>query len=256
MRPRQQRSTINLALMLGWQDLRQTYRRSVVGPFWITIGMGLQIATMGVVFGLIFKTPSQTYLPFLASSIVIWGFIATAVTEGCMSFIQAEGIIKQLKIPLYVHILRTLWKSTLTFGHNLVILPVVFLIVMRPLGVETLLFPIGLVLLILNLAWIMTLLGLLSARYRDLPPIVSSLMTIAFYVTPVMWVPNLLPDGTAHLLLGLNPLYHLIQIVRLPLLGELPTSENWMLAALLAFIGWIFVGFVMKKFKSQIAFWV
>jgi lipopolysaccharide transport system permease protein len=182
--------------------------------------------------------------------------MATAINEGCMSFIQAEGIIKQLNIPLYVHVLRSLWKTTLTFGHNLIILPIVFFVSSSALGLEIFLFPIGLALLIVNLAWIMTLLGILSARYRDLPPIVSSLMTIAFYVTPVMWSPSLLPAGTAHLLLGLNPLYHLLQIVRLPLLAQFPTLENWILSATFAIVGWVAVSLVMKKFKSQIAFWL
>jgi lipopolysaccharide transport system permease protein len=108
----------------------------------------------------------------------------------------------------------------------------------------------------LNLSWISMILALLSARFRDTPPIVNSLMTVAFYVTPVMWYPSLLPGGTAHLLLGLNPLYHLLQIVRLPILGELPTLENWYLSALLAIAGWAITLLSFSRFRSRVAFWV
>src|SRR5690606_38293826 len=91
----------SLVGMLGWQDVRQRYRRSVLGPFWLTISMGIMIFTIGVVFGHIFKTPMQEFLPFLAIGLILWGFISSVITEGCMGFIAAEGIIKQLPIPLF-----------------------------------------------------------------------------------------------------------------------------------------------------------
>ena len=242
--------------MLGWHDLRQAYRRSALGPFWITAGMGIQIATMGVVFSLIFQTQPQEYVPFLAVSIILWMFIAASINDSCLSFISAEGIIKQLDVLLHVHVFRVLWKNTLNFAHNLVIIPIAFLIVGFSIGSSIFLFVPAFALLILNLSWISMILALLSARFRDTPPIVNSLMTVAFYVTPVMWYPSLLPGGTAHLLLGLNPLYHLLQIVRLPILGELPTLENWYLSALLAIAGWAITLLSFGRFRSRVAFWV
>lgn len=256
MRQASIQKAFSLALMLGWQDLKQTYRRSSIGPFWITIGMALQIATMGIVFSLIFKTPTETYIPFLAVSITVWGLITSAINEGSLSFIQAENIIKQINMPHYVHVFRVLWKCILTFGHNLIILPLVFLVFLKPMGFESLLVIPGMVLLVANLGWIVSLVAVISARYRDMPPIVASLLTIAFYVTPVMWVPSLIPAGTAHLLLGLNPLYHLLQVVRLPLLSESPTSENWSIASAMLIVGWTVVAIVMKNFRHKIAYWV
>ena len=246
----------NLAAMLGYQDVRQAYRRSVVGPFWITGGMAVQIASMGLVFGIIFKTPMETYLPFLASSIIIWGFMAGVIVDGCQSLIAAESIIKQLRIPFYVHILRNVWKQLLTLGHNVVILPFVFLAVLKGFNWSLALFIPGLLILVANLTWISFLLAALSARYRDIPQAVASVMTIMFFVSPVMWQPSLIPSGTAHLLLGLNPLYHLLQIVRLPLLGQNPTIENWVLALSFLGLGWTCTALVISKVKNQIAYWV
>jgi lipopolysaccharide transport system permease protein len=251
------RDTIRLSGMLGWQDVRQAYRRSAIGPFWITAGMAVQIATMGVVFGLIFKTDLTQYLPFLAVSIILWGFISSVLNDGCTSFITAEAIIKQLNISMLTHVLRVIWKNMLTLGHNLVILPVVFLAMWQGVGWEIALFIPGCVILLANLTWMVLLLGMVSARFRDMPPIVNSLLTIAFYVTPVMWFPSLIGDNAlAHLMLGLNPFYHLLQLVRLPLLGGFPTLENWGLSILLAVIGWIFAFLMFKKFRAQIAYWV
>ena len=218
--------------------------------------MGVQIATMGVVFGLIFKTNTTDYVPFLAVSIIIWGFISSTISESCLAFINAESIIKQLDIPFPVHVVRVLWKNALNLIHNLAILPIVFLIFWRGLDLNVLLVLPGLALLGINLAWIGLILAMLSARYRDMPPIISSLLTVTFYVTPIMWFPELLPGGTAHLLLGLNPFYHLLQIVRLPILGASPTVENWILSFVLAVLGSLTAAAIFKKHKSQIAYWV
>lgn len=248
---------LTLAGLLGWQDVRQAYRRSALGPFWITAGIAVQISTMGIVFGLIFKTELSDYLPFLAVSIIFWGFVSSVLSDGCMSFIVAEPIIKQLNVSMFIHVLRVIWKNILILGHNVVILPLVFLAVWHGVGWELILVIPGFVLLVTNLSWIALLLGILSARFRDMPPIVNSLLTIAFYITPVMWFPSLIGDNTlAHLMLGLNPFYHLLQIVRLPLLGGFPTLENWGIALLLAVLGWAFAILMFKKFRTQIAYWV
>lgn len=248
---------MRLSLMLGWQDVRQAYRRSVVGPFWITGGMGIQIATMGLVFGLIFKTDLQEYLPFLSVSIILWGYISNSITEGCYSFIAGEAIIKQLNIPLQTHVLRVVWKNLITLGHNLVILPFVFVSVWHGIGLEALVAIPGLLLLTVNLSWIAIVLGTLSTRFRDLPPIAVSMVTVAFYLTPVMWYPSLIGDNLlAHALLGFNPLYHLLQIVRLPILGDAPTLENWLVSIACAVMGCLLAAWVLARNYKKIAYWL
>jgi lipopolysaccharide transport system permease protein len=248
---------LQLAFLLGSQDIRQAYRRSVVGPFWITAGMALQIATIGLVFGVLFKSNMQEYLPYLAVSIIIWGFLSGVINESCLAFISSENIIKQTDVPLYVYVFRSLWKNILVFGHHLVILPVVFLIVWRGVNWNIIFLIPGFLLILLNLAWISFVLATVSSRYRDLPPIIMSLTGIAFYVTPVMWTPELLGNAdTQHLLLGLNPFYHFLQIVRLPILGQSPTLENWAISWLLAGIGWLCAYLVHRRFAKMISYWV
>lgn len=243
--------------MLGWQDLRQAYRRSNLGPFWITGGMAIQIATIGIVFGMIFKSETKDYIPFLAVSIVVWTFVSATISEGCNSFIASESMIKQINLPPLVYVGRTVWKNLLTLGHNVVILPVVFLIFQRPLSFLFLLALLGVLILTLTLAAVSAVLGIISARYRDLPPMVNSMLTVAFYVTPVMWFPELIGNNQlAHLLLGLNPLYHLLQITRLPILGQWPTLENWGVSIVFLACSSLLAIFVIRKSRSQLAFWV
>lgn len=219
--------------------------------------MAVQIATMGIVFGLIFKTDLTEYLPFLATSIIFWGLISNSINEGCMTFISSEAMIKQLNLPHYQYVVRTVWRNIISSGHNLVILPLVFLFFWQFPGWTILGLIPGLLILVLNIVWVVWLLGMMSARFRDMPPIVASLLTIAFYVTPVMWFPKLIENNSlAHLFLGLNPLYHWLQIVRLPIMGQWPTWENWGLALLSAGIGWAVTLVTYKKYLNMIAYWV
>jgi lipopolysaccharide transport system permease protein len=212
---------------------------------------------MGLVFGLIFKTELSEYLPFLATSIIVWGLISTVINDGCMTFISSEAMIKQLNLPHYQYVVRTVWRNLVSAGHNLVILPLVLVIFWRFPGWTLIGLIPGLVILVLNISWVVWLLGMMSARFRDMPPIVSSVMTIAFYVTPVMWYPKLIENNSlAHLLLGLNPIYHWLQIVRLPIMGQWPTWENWGLALLSAGIGWTVTLVSYKKYRNMIAYWV
>ncbi len=246
----------SLVGMLGWQDVRQRYRRSAVGPFWLTISMGVMIGTIGIVFGQIFNSPMKEFLPFLAAGMILWSFIATTVTEGCTSLIAAESIIKQLPIPLFVHVLRTLWRNILILGHNIIIFPLVLLAVQKPIGLEALLSIPGFVLLALNLAWISLILSVLCARYRDLAQIIASILQIAFYLTPIMWLPSLLPQRSSAYLLDLNPFYHLMQVVRAPLLGLDVSTLSWCVSGGMAVFGWGLAIMFYGYYKRRIAYWL
>lgn len=246
----------HLVGVLGWQDIRQRYRRSALGPFWITIGMAVMITTIGVVFGQIFKTPLYDFFPFLAIGTILWSFISTVIAEGGMGFINSEAIVKQLPIPLFVHILRMLWRNLLILAHNIVIFPLVLIAVGRPLGLVALLSVPGLLLTIVNLGWIALVLGVLCTRYRDLPQIVNSVLQVVFYVTPIMWMPKLLPSRAGAYLVDVNPFYHMLEVVRAPLLGQFPSTLNWTVSAALAVLGWTFALFVYGRYKHRIAYWL
>ncbi|QOL50407.1 ABC transporter permease [Massilia litorea] len=247
---------ISLVGVLGWQDVRARYRRSALGPFWITLSMGVVIATIGIVFGQIFKSPMQEFLPFLTIGLILWAFISNIITEGATGFITAENIIKQLPIPMFVHIMRMIWRNLLILLHNLVIFPIVLLVFGKTLGWVALLSIPGLALGVLNLSWIALLLAIVCARYRDLPQMVTSVLQVVFYLTPVMWLPKLLPQRAGMYLLDLNPVYHLLEIIRAPLLGQAPSVTNWVVAGALAVVGWIVALFVFGRYRRRIAYWL
>ena len=245
-----------LILMLGWQDVRQRYRRSSLGPFWITLSMGIMIGVISLVFSRILKAPLKEFLPFLAIGMIVWAFVTAVIMEGCNGFIAAEGIIKQLAIPMFVHILRLVWRNLIIFAHNIVILPLVFLVVGKPLSVVALLTIPAMLLAVLNLTWMALILGVICARYRDLPQIVNSLLQVVFYVTPIMWMPGILSKQAGLYLLDLNPVFHCLETVRAPLLGVMPTTLNWLVSLVLAVLGWALALIIYGHYKRRIAYWL
>ena len=239
---------------LGWHDIRKRYRRSVLGPFWLTLSMAVMVASLGLIYGTLFRLDLEGYLPFLAVGLATWTFIASFLSEGCVSFIELEPLIKNVRIPMSVHILRVLWRNLIIFGHNIVIFCVVALVFRVWSGATGLLSLVGLALLLVNAGWIMLLLGMVCTRFRDVPPIVGSVIQLLFFVTPVMWKPELL--GDRRYLMVLNPLHHLIEIIRAPLLGQTPGWESWAVAGLFALAGWVFTFVCFTRFRKRIAYWL
>ncbi|MFC5354331.1 ABC transporter permease [Azospirillum himalayense] len=239
---------------LGWQDIRKRYRRSVLGPFWLTLSMAIQVACLGLIYGTLFKIELDGYLPFLAIGLATWTFIASTLNEGCATFIELEPLIKNVRIPMSVHILRILWRNLIIYCHNIVIFVGVAIVFGIWPGATALLAVGGLALLLINAFWIMLLLGMICTRFRDVPPIIGSLIQLLFFVTPVMWKPELL--GERRFLMVLNPIHHLLELVRAPLLGIAPGWENWMVAILVAVAGWSFTFACFARFRKRIAYWL
>lgn len=246
----------DLAVALGWQDIKQRYRRSKVGPFWLTISMGVLIGALGLVFGGVFNTPMREFLPFLAIGIILWAFISTTINEGCLAFVSSEAIIKQLPIPLFIHVMRVIWRNLIILAHNVVIIPLIFLFFLKPIGWISLLAIPGILVTSLVLSWVAFLFSIICTRFRDMTQIAASVLQVIFYITPIIWMPSLVTGNRSFFFLDLNPLFHLIEIIRAPLLGYAPSALNWGASILLALIGWTFTLLVYGKYRNRISYWL
>lgn len=247
---------IHLPLYLAKADIRRRYRRSTLGPFWITLSTGIMIATIGAIFGNIFKSSISEFLPFIAVGLILWSFVSSVVNESCTVFPSSEATIRQLPLPLFIHVERMIFKNLLIFFHNIIIFPIVCLIVGKPINFVSLISVIGLLVVTVNLGWVSLLLGMVCTRFRDLTQIVASILQIAFYVTPIIWLPNLLRARGSAFFLDTNPLYHLMELVRAPLLGNYPTALNWIVSLTLMFLGWSVTVFLYNRYKKRIAYWL
>jgi ABC-2 type transport system permease protein len=239
---------------MGVNDIRQRYRRSILGPFWITLSMGIMVGALGLLYGTIFKQDMHEYLPFVAAGFIYWGLISTLILDGTRVFSDAEGLIRQLAAPLSIYIFKLVWSNLITFAHNIWIY--VFVAVWYGLnpGWTALLVIPALLLVVVNGFWMALLFGLLSARFRDIPLIVANLLQVLFFITPIIWRRDMLP-GRA-IILDLNPFYHLIEILRTPLIGQVPALEHWLVVIGLAVVGWLVALGLFSAYRWRIAYWV
>ena len=249
-------TAIRVGMYLGWTDLRQAYKRTLIGQFWITIGMIVGVAAIGVVYGFLFKIPPESYLPFLASGLVFWNLITATASDGALSFIHSEGYIRGSAVPHFAYVVRIIAKAIFTFAHNLVVIPLVLAFFPQGLSPVMLLAIPGFVLGVVALTALATVLAFIATRFRDVPPIIASVMTILFYVSPVIWPPEALPEGPAQFVVLANPFASILQVMRLPLINQAPTAANWIIASVSALVSVVVAILVFRRFDKQIAFWV
>ncbi len=243
-----------LCFTLGWLDIRLRYRGSLLGPFWLTLSTAVMVAALGFLYSALFHMNLHEYLPFLALSIVLWNFMSALVGEGCTSFVQSEGMIRSMRLPFFLHVGRMVVRNVLVLAHNVVVIVVVFAIFRVVPNWTALLAIPGILLWIIDGLAAGLLFGAFCARFRDVPPIVGSIMQIAFFVTPVMWKPEMLAHRPV-LLTG-NPFDALLEVVRMPLLGAFPSPMLWLSAAgyslILCALAWL----LFARVRSRLAFWV
>ncbi|MGC1409019.1 MAG: ABC transporter permease [Acetobacteraceae bacterium] len=246
---------LRLAWTLAWLDIRLRYRGSMLGPLWLTLSTGIMVGALGYLYAGIFHTDIHDYLPYLALSLVLWGFLASVVGESCSAFTDSEGIVRSVRMPFFLFAVRLLIRNVIVLGHNVLVIVVVFAVFrVWPTWFALLSIP-GLLLWAIDSLAVVLLLGTFCARYRDILPIVSSVIQIAFFMTPVIWKPEQLGSGQA--LLWLNPFFDLLEIVRAPLLGAMPIVHHfWLGAGVFSVVLWVLAWGLFARVRGRIAFWL
>lgn len=238
---------------LGFWEVKQRYQRSVLGPWWITISMLIFIVVMGVIYSRLFHQDVTEYLPFFTAGFLFWTFISSTINESADLFKSNSGFVKQIKLPYNLYVLKLLTRNVIILAHNLA---TYFLVVgyyrFNPGWTSLLVIP-GFLFLLVNLYWMTLLIALISTRFRDMVPIINSCVQIAFFVTPISWMPKLLDNS---IIVKMNPLVYLLDLVRLPLLGIVPPLNEWIVSATIAAVGGAFSLMVFSRVRIRIPFWV
>jgi lipopolysaccharide transport system permease protein len=241
-------------LHLGWVEVKQRYRRSVLGPWWISLSMLIFILMMGVVFSRLFHQSLSEYIPFFTAGFLFWTFISSSVVEGADIFKSNSGFIKQINLPFSLYIFKHLVRQIIFLMHNFVVYLLVCAFFKFNPGIAVLWEIPGFILFVINVYWICFLVAMMCARYRDIVPMINSFVQIAFFITPISWMPRLLDQNPS--LLKLNPLVYLLDIVRAPLLGSVPANMSWIVCTSMAIIGCCICFIWFSIVRSRIAFWV
>ncbi|MBD1555172.1 ABC transporter permease [Pseudomonas typographi] len=240
-------------LYFAFSDTRARYARSVLGPWWITLGTAIGVIGLGMVWSSVMKINLSEMLPNLAVGLVIWFFLSGVISESSACYVNQSSLIKNYNLPLFTHNLRLISKHAINFLHNLAIVFVVFVIYGWPSGTNALWSLLGLLILFANLIWVSVVLSILGARFRDLGASIDALMPILFFLTPILYKKSDILGSSAWL--DYNPIAMLFSIVKSPLAGEID-FYSYIIMAAVAIIGWFVAFSILSAKKQKVVFWV
>lgn len=240
---------------LGWGDILKQYRRSFLGPIWITLNSAIFIVVFSLIGAQLFNLPLDTYLSYFCLGHVFFSFFSTTINDGCQTYIASEAFLKQTPYPKMAFVFRVIWRNLLMLSHNA---PIVLGVMWWSGLLGKALFGwwlLGLALTVSTATLAVALLGAMAARFRDVPMIVTSVMQISFFVTPVMWQAQQLTER-AQLVVHWNPLAAFLELLRAPLLGHVPSSEAWALASATLVLLMAIYLVVYVRIRRRIVYWL
>ncbi len=243
-----------LILNLAWDDIKVRYARSVIGPFWLVMTTAISALGLGYIWSILFNQNKATFIPALCIGLVIWQFLSSCILETPNCFTINAPIIRNTINPILIYPLVTIIRNLIILTHNILIIFIVLCLYPPNLNYKTFLIIPGLILVIGNLIWISVILGFLGARYRDLSPAITSMMTILFFLSPVIYKPNQL--GLKAIVMWLNPFTYLISAIRDPLTGEASPLFAYGVMTASFLIGFIAMTIMIEKYRYRIPYWV
>ena len=245
---------IDIWLTLAWFDIVLRYRRSTLGPLWLTLSMGAMIGGMGPLYASLFGTELSKFFPHLALGIIFWTFFSVTVIDSNEAFNNAANYLKQGYFPISLFVWRTLARSLLQFAHHIVIYIPVAIFTGISLGWQALLVIPAFVLLIINAHCVGLALGILCTRFRDVAQIVTSVMQMLMFLTPVFWMPESLPDRARYMLW--NPLAQMLDLLRTPLMGGAAHMNSWIGMLLWTALNVVLACILFKRYRRRVVFWL
>lgn len=249
------KNEIRTAFALALFDIKLRYRRSIIGPIWLTLSTFIFVAAIGAVYSRVMNIPLTEYLPYMASGYVLWTFFSASIIEGAACFTDATSIIKEMPVNLLLFIYRTILRNLLIVCHNLPILALVFIVFGVSLTENTLLLVPGLIASLACLSIMVTFLSILCCRYRDIAYFLPSVFQVLMLVTPLFWKPEAL-SGRSALLKDVNIFYHMVEVMRQPLLGNAPSIEHYVYILIFSVILGSFALPIYMRHKKQVALWL
>jgi lipopolysaccharide transport system permease protein len=242
---------------LGLLDLRMRFRRSAVGPGWVFLNLAVLVVAIGFIYANLLGQDARAFIPYLTAGMILWSYLTNSIVEGGNAFVNCEGYIKQISLPIYIYVLRSFVSVGLTAGITVFAFVIVALFYRLPISAGTLLVIPGLLIVMTASLLLITIFAHLNTRFRDIAHMATVLLQVLFYATPVIFPAELLlrrrPDLS--FVITLNPMFHLIEVVRHPLLnGAPPPVQSYVAAGLILMSLGIGAAAVIAIFQRRIVF--
>lgn len=217
---------------LGMQDVRLKFRRSAVGVGWIFVNLAVLVSSIGFIYANLLGQDTREFIPYLTIGMILWGYLTSSIVDGGNAFVHSEGYIKQISLPIYVYVFRYFVSISLTSVIAMLAYVIVAIIYQVPLAAGTLFALPGLLMVMTTSLLLVTIFAHLNARFRDVAHMAAVGMQVLFYVTPVIFPAELLRRrADLSFVVDLNPMYHVLEVVRRPLLAGVAADAGSYAAA-------------------------
>lgn len=243
-----------MAAYFAWTETRARYRRSVLGPLWITLGTLIGSLGLAFVWATILNSNVDEFIPYITIGIVLWQVVSGAITEAAGNFYRNITTFQERPISPYFFSYQLTFKGLVSLAHSLPFIILILAALGTGLrGTELWAIP-GILILFGHILWISHLIAFLGARYRDLDPMLSNLMPIIFFLTPILYDAGRL--GDFRFLADFNPFIYLIDVVRGPLIGVTPDFRVYVTLIVALLIGIWLSALVNQKIGRKLLHWM
>jgi ABC-type polysaccharide/polyol phosphate export permease len=239
---------------LGWEQTIARFRRTVLGPFWLTANLLAISFALAFVFGGLMGTDYRSNFALIIGGILVWNLIGGVLGEASGVFISSSGLMHTMKLPLSFHVLLLMHRAFINFMAQLIAFWVV-LALMRLGALPTWHLLFGLPLLLANMALMSIIVAIPSTRFRDINQTVQFSIQVLFFLTPIFWAPTQM-TGKRAMVVQYNPLAHLLELVRGPLLGHAPRLLDWEWGFGMLGVQLVIVIVMLMLFRKRVVFWI
>jgi ABC-type polysaccharide/polyol phosphate export permease len=231
------------------------YRRSVLGPWWLTLNLLIFVLSVGFIWSLLWKIDLKSYLPFFMFGMVFWELVSSTVGKSISVLKLNENLIKTINVPKLNFNFQVSVIVIINFFHNcFIIIPLGLILNFIQSSYAMIMIIPTLFLFSLNIFFLSIIISILSVRYKDFEMILEHIMRILFLITPIIWMPSIIPDKS--IFLKANILYPYVEIFRLPLQGTFPTFSHYLTVILCTLILGFLSVLIFEKNKKKIVFWI
>lgn len=244
----------------GWwalsrQTIKISYRRTTLGPIWITIQQLAFILGIGLLYSQLFKVKSGDLVPLVAFGISFWGLLTSCIIGASSNFIQQSQAITSSTLPISFYVFSTVSQQLLTFLHSaVVLLPFAFIFGTSPRLICLITIPLAITFATINGFALGLWLGPLSARYRDISASIPIILQLAMFLSPIFWAPSLLADRDW--IVNYNPIAWMIETFRSPILGGPIQLELWIKLAIFTIANLVLGVRVLGRVRDKISYWI
>ncbi len=244
----------SICTALGWNDVKSRYNRSKLGALWASLSILIFVSAIGPIYASLSGVGLREYMLHLLLGFIVWNYISGIVMESGREFINSANYLISFQLGYFTLLFRVVWRNLIVLTYQMMVFLLFVIIFQQPLNSVWLLAPIALVLITLNALWMGLLMSVFATRYRDLSELMNNIFRLVFFVTPIIWMPQLNSD--LNLIANLNPFFHLLEVFREPLLNGSVTGLSWLIACLMPLLGGFIAFLVFAKYRSRIAFWL